>query len=141
MIPQIIAKNKKAEFMKKVVITVDSAADLPKDIAEKYGIGIMPMNVIINGEEKKDGVNITASERCNSAGPPSNGDCIIFSLAFSTAFSSFAGATPTPMEHNALGLSIAEKVEISVLKTFPANKIDVNAIAVRAISVSASSNA
>lgn len=62
MIPQIIAKNKKAEFMKKVVITVDSAADLPKDIAEKYGIGIMPMNVIINGEEKKDGVNITASE-------------------------------------------------------------------------------
>ena len=24
--------------MKKVVITVDSAADLPKDIAEKYGI-------------------------------------------------------------------------------------------------------
>ncbi len=48
--------------MKKVVITVDSAADLPKDIAEKYGIEIMPMNVIINSEEKKDGVNITASE-------------------------------------------------------------------------------
>lgn len=48
--------------MKKVVITVDSAADLPKDVAEKFGIEIMPMNVIINGEEKKDGVNITASE-------------------------------------------------------------------------------
>lgn len=48
--------------MKKVVITVDSAADLPRNIAEKYGIEIMPMNVIINGEEKKDGVNITACE-------------------------------------------------------------------------------
>lgn len=48
--------------MKKVVITVDSAADIPKDIAEKYGIEIMPMKVIIDGTEKKDGINITASE-------------------------------------------------------------------------------
>ena len=48
--------------MKRVVITADSAADLPKDIADKYGIEIMPMNVIIDGEEKKDSVNITASQ-------------------------------------------------------------------------------
>ncbi len=48
--------------MKKVVITVDSAADLPKEIADKYDIKIMPMNVIIDGAEKKDGVDITASE-------------------------------------------------------------------------------
>ncbi len=48
--------------MKKVVITADSAADIPRDIAERYGIEIMPMNVIIGGEEKKDGVDITASE-------------------------------------------------------------------------------
>ncbi len=48
--------------MKKVVITADSAADIPKDIAEKYGIEIMPMKVIIDGTEKKDGINITASE-------------------------------------------------------------------------------
>lgn len=48
--------------MKKVVITADSAADIPKDIADKYGIEIMPMNVIIDGTEKKDGINITASE-------------------------------------------------------------------------------
>lgn len=48
--------------MKKIVITADSAADLPKDIAEKYGIEIMPMNVIIDGEEKKDGVDINAAE-------------------------------------------------------------------------------
>lgn len=48
--------------MKNVVITVDSAADLPEDIADKYGIKIMPMKVIIDGVEKKDGVDITASE-------------------------------------------------------------------------------
>ncbi len=48
--------------MKKVVITADSAADLPKEIADKYGIEIMPMNVIVDGEEKKDGVDITAAE-------------------------------------------------------------------------------
>lgn len=48
--------------MKQVVITADSAADLPKSVAEKYGIFIMPMKVIIDGEEKKDGVDITASE-------------------------------------------------------------------------------
>ncbi len=48
--------------MKKVVITADSAADLPKNIAGRYGIEIMPMNVIINGKEKKDGVDINAAE-------------------------------------------------------------------------------
>lgn len=48
--------------MKKVVITADSAADLPKDVADRYNISIMPMNVIINGEEKKDGVDIAAQE-------------------------------------------------------------------------------
>ncbi len=48
--------------MKNVVITADSAADLPKNVAEKYGIEIMPMNVIIDGYEKKDGVDITAAE-------------------------------------------------------------------------------
>ncbi len=48
--------------MKKVVITVDSAADIPAEIAEEYGIEIMPMHVIIGTGEKNDGVDITASE-------------------------------------------------------------------------------
>ncbi len=48
--------------MKKVVITVDSAADLPRDVAERYGIEIIPMYVLMNGEERKDGVNVTAPE-------------------------------------------------------------------------------
>lgn len=48
--------------MKKVVVTVDSAADLPKNIAEEYGIEVMPMHVIINNKEKNDGVDINAPE-------------------------------------------------------------------------------
>lgn len=48
--------------MKQVVITADSAADIPKDTAEKYGIKIMPMCVIFNGKAMHDGVNITANQ-------------------------------------------------------------------------------
>ncbi len=45
--------------MKKVVITADSAADLPKELAEKYDIKIMPMNVIVDGKVFRDGVDIS----------------------------------------------------------------------------------
>ncbi len=48
--------------MKKVVITADSAADIPREVAEKYGIKIMPMCVIVDGKSLQDGVNITASQ-------------------------------------------------------------------------------
>lgn len=48
--------------MKQVVITADSAADIPKEIAEKYDIKIMPMCVIFNGRAMHDGVNITANQ-------------------------------------------------------------------------------
>ncbi len=48
--------------MKQVVITADSAADIPINVAEKYGIRIMPMHVVFGGEEKNDGVDLTASE-------------------------------------------------------------------------------
>lgn len=45
--------------MKKVVITADSAADLPKELAEKYDIKIMPMYVIVDGKMFRDGVDIS----------------------------------------------------------------------------------
>ncbi|MBR5561602.1 MAG: DegV family protein [Clostridia bacterium] len=48
--------------MKKVIITADSAADIPVETAKKYGIEIMPMHVVIGGKEKNDGVEITAAE-------------------------------------------------------------------------------
>ena len=48
--------------MKQVVITADSAADLPKELAEKYDIKIMPMNVIVDGKVLRDGVDITPDE-------------------------------------------------------------------------------
>lgn len=48
--------------MKKVVITADSAADLPKEIAGKYDIKIMPMCVIFGGKPMKDSVDINAAE-------------------------------------------------------------------------------
>lgn len=48
--------------MKNVIISVDSAADIPADIAEKYDIKIAPMCVMFGNEVKKDGENITAPE-------------------------------------------------------------------------------
>lgn len=48
--------------MKNVVITVDSAADIPNEIALKYDIKIMPMHVIIGSEERNDGTGISAAE-------------------------------------------------------------------------------
>lgn len=48
--------------MKQVVITADSAADLPKDVADRYNIEIMAMHVVFNGEVKNDGADITAQE-------------------------------------------------------------------------------
>ncbi len=46
--------------MKKVIVSVDSAADLPRDIAEKYDIKVMPMCVVIQGKTFRDGVDMNA---------------------------------------------------------------------------------
>lgn len=48
--------------MKQVVITADSAADLPKELAEKYDIKIMPMNVIVDGKTFRDGIDISPDD-------------------------------------------------------------------------------
>lgn len=48
--------------MKETVITVDSAADIPADIAEKFGIKIMPMYIVKGGKALRDGVDITARD-------------------------------------------------------------------------------
>lgn len=48
--------------MKKVVITADSAADIPAEIADKYEIKIMPMHVVVGGSERNDGADLFATE-------------------------------------------------------------------------------
>ena len=42
----------------KVVLVAESGADIPKDIAEKEGIYIVPMHVTFDGETKDDGTLI-----------------------------------------------------------------------------------
>lgn len=48
--------------MKKVIISTDSPADIPAALAEKYDVAICPLHVILNGEDRLDGVNITTEE-------------------------------------------------------------------------------
>lgn len=43
----------------KIIVTTDSTSDLPKEMVEKYNIGIMPLIVNLGETEYFDGVNLT----------------------------------------------------------------------------------
>ena len=45
--------------MKKVIVTTDSTADIPAEIAEKYNIRMAPLHVLYDDEDFSDGVDIT----------------------------------------------------------------------------------
>ena len=47
-------------------ITCDSSADLGQELYEKLGVKVIPFNIMLEGEEKKDGVNITVPELYDS---------------------------------------------------------------------------
>ena len=44
----------------RIKITADSTCDLPVELAEKYNVHIFPLYIVIDGEAKRDGVEITA---------------------------------------------------------------------------------
>ncbi len=46
----------------KIKITSDSTSDLSSELIKKYNIGILPVTVIADGKEYKDGVDITTDE-------------------------------------------------------------------------------
>ena len=53
----------------KIKISADSTCDLPKDLAAKYGIGITPLYVVIDGRELRDGadwIKILTSHRTHT---------------------------------------------------------------------------
>ncbi len=44
-----------------VKIVTDSTSDLPKEIAEQYGIHVIPLTIFFGEEAYKDGIEITPS--------------------------------------------------------------------------------
>lgn len=48
--------------MKKIKIITDSLSDMPKEIADKYDIKVLPLTVRFGTEEYKDGVDLSSSE-------------------------------------------------------------------------------
>ncbi len=46
----------------KIKITADSTCDLPAALAEKYNVHIFPLYVVMDGEARRDGVEITARD-------------------------------------------------------------------------------
>lgn len=49
----------------KIKITADSTCDLSKDLVEKYNIDILPLYIVVDGEAKKDGIEITRQDIFN----------------------------------------------------------------------------
>ena len=45
--------------MSHIIITADSTADIPAEIAQKYNIRISPLHVLYDDEDYADGVDIT----------------------------------------------------------------------------------
>ncbi|WP_048824137.1 DegV family protein [Bacillus sp. B-jedd] len=41
--------------MRRIVLSTESGADLPKDLAEKYAVQVVPMHVIMDGQDYLDG--------------------------------------------------------------------------------------
>ena len=48
--------------MKDIKIICDSLSDIPNELIEKYDIEVVPLTVILNGKEYKDGVDISNDE-------------------------------------------------------------------------------
>ncbi|CEG26427.1 DegV family protein [Bacillus sp. B-jedd] len=42
-------------MMRRIVLSTESGADLPKDLAEKYAVQVVPMHVIMDGQDYLDG--------------------------------------------------------------------------------------
>lgn len=45
----------KGDIMRKIVLTTESGADLPEKLVHKFGIKVVPMHVIMDGKDYKDG--------------------------------------------------------------------------------------
>ena len=53
---------KEGGLMQNVAIVTDSISCLPKELVEQYGIGIVPIRLLVQGKVYLDMVDITPSE-------------------------------------------------------------------------------
>ena len=48
--------------MNQFAVVTDSAADIPLDLAQKYGIRVVPLHCVFEGEDYRDGIDISTPE-------------------------------------------------------------------------------
>lgn len=48
--------------MNRFAVVTDSAADIPHDLAEKFGVAVVPLHVVFKGVDYRDGVDISTPE-------------------------------------------------------------------------------
>lgn len=58
----MLLQQRSAESPGKIAVVTDSAADLPADIADRYGIHIVPVRVSLDGRDYLDRLGLTAAE-------------------------------------------------------------------------------
>ena len=58
----MLLQQRSAESPAKVAVLTDSAADLPREIAERHGIHIVPVRVSLDGRDYLDRLGLTAGE-------------------------------------------------------------------------------
>src|SRR5690625_5985033 len=42
--------------MRKIILSTESGADLPRDLADKYDVQVVPMHIVMDGKDYLDGV-------------------------------------------------------------------------------------
>ena len=48
--------------MNQFAVVTDSAADIPLDLAQKYGIRVVPLHCVFKGKDYRDGIDISTPE-------------------------------------------------------------------------------
>ena len=67
--------KEKSKRKKELVVVTDSASDVPKEYAKKLNISIVPLYILYNGNEYRDGIDINSEQiyslqkekKCNGA--------------------------------------------------------------------------
>lgn len=55
-------QKEKRDYMPNIRIVTDSTADLPQEIIDQYGITVIPLTVIVNGQGYRDRIDISNDE-------------------------------------------------------------------------------
>ena len=57
-----MAEVKGETMTSKIILSADSTCDLDQELKERYDVHYFPLNIILDGKDYKDGIDITPEE-------------------------------------------------------------------------------